>query len=60
MLAPANDFDIPKEIRVDMSRFAELIKRDLPNSDFLKAAGLQNVTCERLLNLFENRFLKKG
>lgn len=60
MLAPANDFDIPKEIRVDMSRFAELIKRDLPNSDFLKAAGLQNVTCERLLNLFENKFLKKG
>ncbi|MGYP000106363640 len=43
-----------------MSRFAELIKGDLPNSDFLKAAGLQNVTCERLLNLFENKFLKKG
>ena len=43
-----------------MSRFAELIKGDLPNSDVLKAAGLQNVTCERLLSMFENKFLKKG
>lgn len=57
MLAPSDKYSLPTSLRKDVESFCEAIKSDFPNADFLKAAGVRNVTGEQLLNQLRTSFL---
>ena len=58
MLAPSDRFeDVSQTLKDDVSHFCEEVKDDLPNQDFFKSAGLQNITGEQMLEQLKNSFL---
>lgn len=57
MLAPAGRFDAPAMIQEDLRLFIQIVHEDLPNADFMKAAGLGSTSSEQLLQLLNNCFL---
>lgn len=57
MLAPADRFEVPQTLLDDVKRFCEVVKSELPNSDFFKSAGLHNITGEQVLGQLEQSFL---
>lgn len=59
MLAPIDKFNVPQTIQMDLELFIQLVERDLPNADFMKAAGLGRVTSTQLLGLLQNSFISK-
>lgn len=56
MLAPADRFEVPQTLLDDVKRFCEVVKSELPNSDFFKSAGLHNITGEQVLGQLEQSF----
>lgn len=56
MLAPADRFEVPQTLLDDVKRFCEMVKSELPNSDFFKSAGLHNITGEQVLRQLELSF----
>lgn len=40
----------------DVKRFCEMVKSELPNSDFFKSAGLHNITGEQVFRQLELSF----
>lgn len=57
MLAPSDRFELPDSLADDIRSFCEKVKQDLPNNDFLKSAGLKNITAEQISNLLVHSFL---
>lgn len=58
MLAPADKFnDVPQTLKNDILNFYEAVKKELPNSDFFKSAGLQGISGEQLLEQLKKSFL---
>ena len=57
MLTPANVYDIPEMLREDIIEFCNKVKENLPNTDFFKSAGLENITGEQLLQQLKNSFI---
>lgn len=56
MLAPDNRYQLPRHLQDDMEKFCKLVKKELPNEDFFKSAGLPGLKAEELLELLENSF----
>ena len=44
MLTPASRYELPNTLKTDVCDFCDAIMQDLPNADFIKSAGLGNVT----------------
>ncbi|WP_235266263.1 hypothetical protein [Porphyromonas gingivicanis] len=44
-------------IQEDLRLFIQMVHEDLPNADFMKAAGLGSISSEQLLQLLNNCFL---
>ena len=57
MLAPSDRFVLPKRLESDVQRFCEAVKFDLPNSDFLRSAGIINISGQQLKEQLERSFL---
>lgn len=57
MLAPANKYDIPNTLRMDIENFCNAVESDLPNKDFLSASGFKNITGNELLFQLKQTFL---
>lgn len=57
MLTPANVYDIPEMLKADIIEFCNKVKENLPNTDFFKSAGLENITGEQLLQQLKNSFI---
>ena len=59
MLSPSDKYTVPVTLRKDIEDFCKAVEKDLPNSDFLTAAGLKNITGDDLLSLLKQTFLPK-
>jgi len=57
MLGTAETFAISKSLSDDIERFCEEASSDLPNADFIKAAGLGRTTGKRLIQQLKNCFI---
>lgn len=57
MLAPATVYYVPAVLKEDVIEFCNMVKEDLPNADFFKAAGLSNITGVQLLQQLKNSFM---
>ena len=57
MIGTAERFVISKSLSDDIERFCEEASSDLPNADFIKAAGLGRTTGERLIQQLKNCFI---
>lgn len=57
MLAPSDRFVLPMRLEYDVREFCEAVKHDLPNSDFLKSAGIFNISGQQLKEQLERCFL---
>lgn len=49
MLTPASRYELPDTLKTDVSDFCDAIMQDLPNADFIKSAGLGNVTSLQII-----------
>lgn len=56
MLAPADRFELPQTIKEHMGDFCRMVVDELPNNDFLKAAGIRNVPTEELFKRMKETF----
>lgn len=57
MLAPADKFVLPQRMETDIREFCKAVKEDLPNADFLKSAGISNISVRQLEEQLERSFL---
>ena len=57
MLPQDSHFTLPEKLKNDMNDFYQRVG-ELPNSDFLKNAGLRGLDAERLLELINTAFLR--
>jgi hypothetical protein len=57
MLAPSDIYELPEVLKKDVADFCKTVKEELPNSDFLKYAGVRNVTSKQLIEQLESSFL---
>jgi hypothetical protein len=57
MLGAAETFAIPKSLSDDIESFCKKASSDLPNADFIKAAGLGRITGEELIQQLKNCFI---
>ena len=58
MLARSDKFeDVPQTLKKDISDFCDTVKKELPNQDFFKSAGLRNITGEQILEQLKASFL---
>lgn len=57
MLSPADHFDLPGQIKSDMSAFIEKVYLKKPNSDFFRSAGLQGLDADIILEQIKKSFL---
>ena len=57
MLAAGDHFDLPQQLAEDMAQYFEVVMDDLPNDNFLRAAGLKSMTIQGLLNTLKQTFL---
>lgn len=49
MLTPASRYDLPETLRANVACFCNTVSADLPNGDFIKAAGIGKVTSEQII-----------
>lgn len=56
MLPMDSHFNLPDKLKIDMSVFIQKVG-DLPNSDFLKSAGLGGLNAEELFELLHKAFM---
>lgn len=59
MLAPSDKYDVPATLRADIENFCKAVEMDLPNKDFLSAAGLNNISGMELLSQLKQTFLSE-
>lgn len=57
MLTPADHFDLPDQIKGDISAFVEMASEEKPNADFFRAAGLQGLDADIILEQIKRIFL---
>ena len=57
MLAPASRYELPDTLKTDVSDFCDAIMQDLPNADFIKSAGLGNVTSLQIIEQLKKSML---
>ncbi len=57
MLSQRDKFTLPATLKEDIQEFCNAVKGNLPNQDFLKAAGLGNVKGETLLQNIKSTFM---
>lgn len=57
MLTPASKYDLPDTLRTDVGSFCDAIMLDLPNTDFIKSAGLGNVTSQQIVEQLKKSML---
>ena len=57
MLREEARFALPEEMKADMSEFIEQVAEDLPNEDFLRAAGLRLQRVEGLLEVLRRVYI---
>ena len=57
MLAPSDKYNIPATLKRDIADFCAATEADLPNKDFLKAAGLNHVTGNDLISQLKSTFI---
>lgn len=57
MLAPTDSFeDAPQMLKDLVLHFCDEVKKELPDQNFFKSAGLHNITAEQLLEQLKNSF----
>lgn len=56
ILAPAERYELPQTLANNMRQFCTTVLDQLPNRDFLKAAGIGNVSSEELLKRIQETF----
>ncbi len=49
MLAPADRFELPQSLTSHMRQFSQMVIGELPNADFMKAAGIRSISAKELL-----------
>ena len=57
MLAPTSRYDLPDTLKADVGSFCEAIMQDLPNADFIKSAGLGNMTSQQIIDQLKKSML---
>ena len=57
MIPSGAHYDLPAEIAADMAQYFRMVADDLPNEDFLRAAGLGAMTIDGLLNVLKHAYL---
>ena len=59
MLAPSEKYDVPVTLKSDIENFCKAVEIDLPNKDFLSAAGLNSISGMELLSQLKQTFLSE-
>ena len=57
MLTPTSRFELPDTLKVDVDSFCTAIMQELPNADFIKSAGLGNVTSPQIIEQLKKSML---
>ena len=57
MLTPASRYELPDILKTDVCDFCDAIMQDLPNADFIKSAGLGNVTSLQIIEQLKKSML---
>lgn len=57
MLTPMSKYELPETLKRDVQDFCGIVVQDLPNADFIKAAGLGNVTCQQIVEQLRKSML---
>ena len=57
MLTPASKYELPDTLKADVGNFCTAIMQDLPNADFIKSAGLGNVTSQQIVEQLKKSML---
>ncbi len=57
MLTPASRYELPETLRKDVQEFCEAVMQELPNADFIKSAGLGNVTGKQIVEQLRKSML---
>lgn len=57
MLAPADRYELPETLRKDVNDFCIAVLQELPNQDFLKAAGIGHVSSEQIVKQLKESML---
>ena len=56
-LSPASKYELPDTLKADVGNFCTAIMQDLPNADFIKSAGLGNVTSQQIVEQLKKSML---
>lgn len=57
MLTTASKFYLPDTMRADVGSFCDAVMQDLPNADFIKSAGIGNVTSSQIVEQLKKTIL---
>lgn len=57
MLTPTSRFELPDTLKADVDSFCTAIMQELPNADFIKSAGLGNVTSPQIIEQLKKSML---
>ena len=57
MLTPTSRYELPETLKADVGSFCTAIMQELPNSDFIKSAGLGNVTSQQIVEQLKKSML---
>lgn len=57
MLAPTSKYELPDTLMKDVNDFCDKVMEELPNTDFLKSAGLGNVSSEQIVKQLKKSML---
>ncbi len=57
MLTPSSRYELPETLRTDVLMFCEAVMQELPTADFIKYAGLGNVTSQQIIEQLRKSML---
>lgn len=57
MLASTSKYELPDTLMKDVNDFCDKVMEELPNTDFLKSAGLGNVSSEQIVKQLKKSML---
>ena len=57
MLTPASRYVLPETLKTDIDSFCSAIMKEMPNADFIKSAGLGNVTSQQIIEQLKKSML---
>ncbi len=57
MLSSASKYELPDKLKRDVAEFCNIVMQELPNGDFIKSAGIGNVTSQQIIEQIKKSML---